>query len=161
MLTRRGLLGAVVLVVAPRESVAAPRFPIDGRFHWWHPGGDPYQGTPAQALEMFAAHSNVSRNTLQELFSQMDKGGGSLATIRPGEPFDLMMSGKADVKKNVVAETHVWPKTISQSMRLVAIVIGGRVYELGLPAVCWNWILRSRPVDVQIECIPCRDCSVS
>ncbi len=156
MITRRGLLigGGVVLALPRPLSAARPTFPKDGLFHWWNPRADPFIEKFQVAFDAFAKEG-VSKEVLGRLWEQQ---AYAKARIRPGEPYDYMMSGRGAIHRKVVAETDFWPEHVSRVMWVYTVFEGDMIHELGLPEVCGNWTIRSYKFGTQPVCVPCVEC---
>ncbi len=159
MMQRRQLFGGPLLgLVLSVKAYARPQFPNDGLFHWYNPGGDPYVGSVKAALAAFA-REGVRSQPLDATYKMYQEGRASPGTIRPGERYDYMMSGKGVVQRQVVAETHIWPLYVSKQMSVYMVQEGEMISELGLPAPCGNWTWRTYKFGHQLECMPCTSCS--
>lgn len=160
MMRRRLVLCSALCALPVCAFGASPRptFPKDGRFHWWNPGGDQYTGTVEQALAAFQRKGQIPADVVAELLRNVRAGLHSPATIRDGELFDYMMSGKDKVEERVVVELFWWPAHISRQMRVYVAIRGSEIFELCLPFACGNWMFRRYRVGTQLECVPCVEC---
>lgn len=124
-------------------------------FHWLHPGAEPYQGTPEQAITALAPKVPAAVRTV--LLHMLVTGEGCRETDIPnGFRFDLMLFGKGKKKANVIADTAKWPPNVPRTMLMCTVRHDGREYVLLRPTICKNVSLRI--ISIQDECIPCEEC---
>ncbi|MGH7089215.1 MAG: PEP-CTERM sorting domain-containing protein, partial [Stellaceae bacterium] len=105
---------------------------------WLHPDRDPFQGTLAGALDLFAAHG-IPRQILQEQQRLYAAGRCVRRRIGNGEHIALMTFGSNRVLPDVVAEVSLWPGWAPRDATLCRVAAQGSTYALVRPDVCGNW----------------------
>ncbi|MGH7039450.1 MAG: PEP-CTERM sorting domain-containing protein, partial [Stellaceae bacterium] len=105
---------------------------------WLHPDRDPFQGTLAGALDLFAARG-IPRQILQEQQRLYAAGRCIRRRIGDGEHIALMTFGSNRVLPDVVAEVSLWPDWAPRDATLCRAAAQGSTYALVRPDVCGNW----------------------
>lgn len=105
---------------------------------WIHPDRDPFQGTLADALELFAARG-IPRQVLEEQRRLYAAGHCTRRRIGDGEHIALMTFGSNRVLPDVIAEASLWPDWAPRGVIVCSTAAQGGAYALVRPDVCGNW----------------------
>lgn len=105
---------------------------------WIHPDRDPFQGTLAEALDLFAARG-IPRQVLEEQQRLYAAGRCARRRLGDGERIALMTFGSDRVLPNVIAEVSLWPDWAPRGVTACVATAQGSAYALVRPDVCGNW----------------------